>query len=230
MDFCTSVDSYTSVDSCTSVNKSIQAGGHKSISFNQLLLAKKIINSSHVLIFMNGDVMHISDDYSGYLTSAIEKEIPNIFFDNWDLTAFVNLEKQQLLDAESGNCLESLYLYTPNSLAYPHLYSKYEIEPTSQQVIVLVIDRYKINKKNLKSILEINYLDEFTFFDIIEEYKKFPHAIKDLFVDLHGIQCRKCKNGTNVDLTIFPNIHFTKCAKCRIVFKSLKFGLKSLKR
>lgn len=187
--------------------------------FDELLVAKNIMESKYTLIFINGDVMYISDEYSALLSDAIEKEIPDIFFDNWELTAFVNLEKQQILNPDTGNCLESLYLYAPNKSAYPHLCSKYKI--TSSGTIIIVLDRYKIEKKNLKNALAIKYFDKLMFFDIINEYMKFTPTIKELFIDLHGITCKKCKNNTNVDLTIFPNIKFTKCAKCRFLLKSL---------
>jgi len=190
-------------------------------TFDQLLLEKKIIESKYTLIFANGDIIHIDDEYSDILTLAIEKEAPNIFFDNWNLTAFANLEKQEILNPETGNCLESLNLYIPNESAYPHICKKYDI-PILSTIIVIILDRYKIDKKNLKSMLEIEYLDKLLFFDIIEEYKKFSPTIKDLFVDLYGIICPKCNNNTNVDLTIFPNIHFAKCARCRFVLKFRK--------
>lgn len=189
-----------------------------SVDFDQLLVAKKIVNSKYIIIFRNGDIMHISDEYSEYLLEAIDQEIPDIFFDNWELTAFVNLEKQQIL-SDTGNCLESLYLYKPNESAYKYICPIYGIESTSS-IIVIVLDLYKIDKKNLKTELAINYLDKLSFFDIIEEYKKFSPKIKDLFIDIYGITCTICKNTSNVDLTIFPNIKFTKCAKCRFVLKS----------
>jgi hypothetical protein len=188
--------------------------------FDQLLLAKKIVESKYILIFMNGDIIHVSDEYSDFLTDAMENKNPNIFFDNWDLTAFINLEKQEILNPDTGNCLESLYLYTPNESAYPHLCKKYDIVQSQSITIIIVLDRYKIDKKNLKSILEIEYLDKLLFFDIIKEYTKFSPTIKELFIDLHGIRCKKCKNATNIDFTIFSNIHFTKCARCRFVLKT----------
>ena len=88
------------------------------------------------------------------------------------------------------------------------------------ETIVIVLDRYKIDKKNLKSMLEIEYLDKLLFSDIIKEYAKFSSTIKDLFVDLHGIKCKNCNNATNVDFTIFSNIRFAKCARCRFLLKS----------
>jgi hypothetical protein len=187
-----------------------------SVAFDQLLVAKKIVNSRYIIIFTNGDIMHISDDYSECLTNAIEQENPDLFFDNWELTAFVNLEKQQIL-SDTGRCLESLYLYKPNKSAYKYLYPKYNIETS---IIIILLDLYTIDKKNLKSELEIVYLDNFTFFEIIEEYQNFQPGIKCLFIDLYGIKCTRCKNTLNVDLTIFPHIKFTKCAKCRFLLKS----------
>lgn len=194
-------------------------GEKKSISFDQLLLSKKIVDSMFTIIFANGDFMHVNDEYSDYLISAIEKEAPCIFFDKWDLTEFVNLEKQNIICGRTKNCLESLYLFMPNKLAYPHLCEKYNILPKEINTIVIVIDRYEIDKKNLKFILGIEYFDELTFFEIIKEYQKFTPMIKNIFIEIYGISCPRCKNATNMDFTIFPNVHFAKCAKCRFVLK-----------
>ena len=185
----------------------------KSIQFEQLLLNKNIMETNYTIIFKNGDIFNISSEYNSCLKQAIVKGNASIFFNKWNLTTFVNLEKQKILDPNTQTCISSICLYYLSKISCHNICLKYDIPYNDK--IVLVIDRYDITKKNFKKILEIEYFDDLTFFEIIDEYKKFSLPIKELFIEFFGFECPMCKNKTNVDFTIFPNVYFAKCAKCR---------------
>jgi hypothetical protein len=198
----------------------------KKINLSSLL--NKIINDkisindgnddSIHLIFSDGFIQKINNGESKKkLLLSMRNGRPNIFFKEWEFTAFINSSHQKLLkEGRPFTVMESIYLYCPNNkFSHDLLCKKYKLSNRSH--IILVVDLYEITQKNLFNTFGLEYLNNLSFDDIISKYHKLSKEIKTLFNDFYSIDCPNCGCITSINfMKIFPKtISFCKCAKCR---------------
>jgi hypothetical protein len=189
-------------------------------SLNKIINDKISIydDNSIYLIFDDGFMQKINGESKKNLLLSIKRGLPNIFFKTWEFTTFIHTSHQELLIGDK--VMESIYLYCPNNkLSHELLCKKFKLN--NRAYIILVVDLYKIDEKNLFDTFGLDYLNELSFDEIISKYHKLNKEIKTLFNDFYSIDCPKCGCITSINfMRIFPKtVTFCKCAKCRHFIK-----------